>query len=254
MKRHWIIYSIFAITVLIFGSRFANGAEESQSIKLERRTKIVYLDPWYGGKEKGPLFGSKTYGKAITLDIARKIQSQLEAVGFKVYLSRDDDRFVNLEQRLLQGKSRGAGVHLAIKISQTNKDCVRIYFASPPIRKHETTSTTKTYSKEELGPELDRIIKDLITDDIIEESIFISQIISDKLKSGSAANCFELRRGKDYILKNAQLPTVMVDFRISPSPKKPFTLDATSLDEIASFLADSIKDYSEQRKPKEENK
>jgi N-acetylmuramoyl-L-alanine amidase len=248
MKRYLIIIIIFA--AFFMGSSFATGAESS-SLKLQPRTKIIYIDPWYGGKENGPLAGSKKYSKAITLDIARKVQSLLDAAEFNVYLSRDDDRFVSLDQRLFQGKSKGAGVHLAIKISLAKKDCIRIYIASPPIKKHETASAAKTNTKEELDSELNRIIKDLITDDIIEESLIIGKTVSDNLKSNLAPDCVELLRGKSYILKNAQLPTVMVDFYISSTGSKSSILDDAALDKIAKSLADSIRQYSAERSPKE---
>jgi N-acetylmuramoyl-L-alanine amidase len=170
------------------------------------------LDPWYGGEEKGPLIAQK-YGKDITLEIAQKLQVQLEASGFKVYLTRNGDRFVPLEDRSFQGKSKGADVHLAIKVTKAKTDCVRIYVASPSVRKPSQES--QTYKRDELNEKLDEILKGLQADSIGEESLSLGGVIRDKLKIGSAFTCIELWKGKDYILKNAHLPTVIVDFRIS---------------------------------------
>jgi N-acetylmuramoyl-L-alanine amidase len=206
------------------------------------------LDPWYGGEEKGPLIAQK-YGKDITLEIAQRLQGQLEASGFKVYLTRNGDRSVPLEDRSFQGKSKGADVHLAIRVSKTKTDCVRIFVASPPLKK-PPQQQSQTYKRDELNEELDEILKGLQADSIREESLLLGGVIRDKLKIGSAFSCIELWKGKDYILKNAHLPTVIVDFRISSTTKQMPTIDAAALDKIAALLADSIKAYSAQRQQK----
>ncbi len=206
------------------------------------------LDPWYGGEEKGPLV-SKRFGKDITLDIAQKLQSQLEASRFKVYLTRSGDRLVPLEDRVFQSKSKGADVHLAIKVSIAEKDCIRLSMASPPIKKPRNTTVTK--KTEDLGTELNEMFNNIEADDIREESLLLSKIILDKFKGGLLSNCVELWKGKDYILTNAQSPTVMVDFRLSPNAKSTFNFDVAAVDKIAGLLADSINDFSERRKLKE---
>lgn len=246
MKRKLFTYIIWALGVLLLGFQPAIGAEPL-SKQLGLRIKTIMLDPWYGGEEKGPLIGQK-YGKDITLEIAQKLQGQLETSGFKVYLTRNGDRLVPLEDRVFQGKSKGADVQLAIKVSLAKKDCIKLFMASPPIKKPRNVTATK--KTEDLGTELNEIFNNIKADDIREESLLLSKIISDKFKGGLSPTCVELWKGKDYILTNAQSPTVMVDFRISPTAKKPLILDSASLDEIAGLLADSIKQYSDKRATK----
>jgi len=229
-------------------SQPAIGAEPL-SAQLGLQVKTIMLDPWYGGEEKGPVI-SQRLGKDITLEIALALQSKLEATGFKVFLTRNGDRLVPLEDRVFQGKSKGADVHLAIKVSLAKKDCIRLLMASPPVKKKRNAIVTKKTA--ELGTELNEIFNNIKADDIREESLLLSNIISDKFKGGPSTTCVELWKGKGYILTNAQSPTVMVDFGISPTAKEPFILDAAAHDKIAGLLADSINDYSERRKPKED--
>lgn len=248
MKRKLFTCIIASLGVLLLGFQPAIGAE-SLSKQLGLRIKTIMLDPWYGGEEKGPLIAQK-YGKDITLEIAQKLQVQLEASGFKVYLTRNGYRSVPLEDRSFQGKSKGADVHLAIKVSKTKTDCVRIFVASPPLKKPPQQS--QTFKRDELNEKLDEILKGLQADSIREESFLLGGVIRDKLKIGSTFTCIELWKGKDYILKNAHLPTVIVDLRISSTTKQLPSIDAAALDKIAGLLADSIKAYSAQRAPKED--
>jgi len=247
-KRKLVTYTIWSLGLLLLWNHFAMGAETLPK-KLGLRVTTIMIDPWYGGEEKGPLI-SQRLGKDITLELAQKLQGKLEASGLKVFLTRSGDRRVPLEDRVFQGKSKGADVHLAIKVSIAKKDCIRLFMASPPIKKSRNATVTK--KTEDLGTELNEIFNSIKADDIREESLFLSKIISDKFKDGLSTTCVELWKGKDYILTNAQSPTVMVDFRISTTAKKPFTLDAAALDKMSGLLADSINDYSEQHKPKED--
>jgi N-acetylmuramoyl-L-alanine amidase len=233
MKHKLVTFIIFTFCTLLLVPLSAISADTST------KQKTIIIDPWYGGKESGPFIAQKKYGKNITLEIAQKLQGLLDVAEFNVYLTRSEDKFVTLENRLFQGKSNGADIHLAVKVSKANKGCVQILFPSLPISKPQTTSkTTKT---EELGPLLDKIYNDLKIDDTIEESIFLANIVSKKFKK-SSRDCVELRKGKDYLLKNTQLPTILVDFRIS-SNSKPFPIDDASLDKVAASLADAVKEY-----------
>jgi len=230
--------------VLILEPHFAISIETS-SIKPDLHVKTIYLDPWYGGKESGPLFDPKKYGKTITFEIAQKLQSLLEAAEFKVYLSRQGDQDITLEERRFRGKARGADLHLAIKVTLSKADCVRLLVASPPVKEPQLATETRDLKK--LGAEVNDMFTHLKAESIREESLLIAKTISDKFKKWPVPNCVKLVKGKDYILKNAEEPTVMVDFRISPTAS---TIDDTSLDKIAGLLADSIKEYSDQRSPK----
>lgn len=240
-------YLLLTCYVLILGPRFAISTETS-SIKPDLHVKTIYIDPWYGGKESGPLFGPKKYGKAITFDIAQKLQSLLEASEFKVYLSREGDQDITLEERLFRGKAKGADLHLAIKLTQSKADCVRLLVASPPVQ--EPQPATETRDLKELDAQVNDMFMHLKAESIREESLLIAKTILDKFKKWPVPDCVKLVRGKDYILKNAEEPTVMVDFHISPANNQPSTIDNASLDKIAGLLADSLKEYSEQRSSK----
>ncbi len=242
MKHKLAAFIIFIFCIQLLGPLAASSADTSSNSQ-----KTIIIDPWYGGKESGPFIAQKKYGKNITLEIAQKLQGLLNVAEFKIYLTRSEDKFVTLDDRLFQGKSKRADIHLALKVSRASKDCVQILFPSIPIRKPQTSS--KTAKAEELDPLLDKIYNDLKVDDIIEESIFLADIVSRKFKE-SSHDCVELRRGKDYLLKNAQLPTILIDFRISSTSKQQFAIDDASLDKVAALLADAVKEYFKERTPK----
>ncbi len=63
------------------------------------RSQVVLLDPGHGGKDVGAVSASGVLEKDLTLDIARRLRIALVNAGFRVFLTRDNDRFVELSDR-----------------------------------------------------------------------------------------------------------------------------------------------------------
>lgn len=60
--------------------------------------KLVVIDAGHGGSETGAIFG-ELLEKNINLDIAQRLNKQLESKNIKTYMIRDDDSFVGLFER-----------------------------------------------------------------------------------------------------------------------------------------------------------
>jgi len=69
-----------------------------QMIQPFQPVRNVVLDPGHGGYDKGAL---SSYGceKDFALDVCRRARTRLEAEGFRVFLTRDSDVFIPLEER-----------------------------------------------------------------------------------------------------------------------------------------------------------
>ena len=72
----------------LFGEKFSPRHE----------IKTVILDPGHGGDNFGAV-GAKYKEKDLNLSLAREIASSLRKRGFKVRFTREDDRFLTLEER-----------------------------------------------------------------------------------------------------------------------------------------------------------
>ncbi|WP_435167335.1 N-acetylmuramoyl-L-alanine amidase [Falsirhodobacter sp. 1013] len=75
---------------------------------------LVMLDPGHGGIDPGAQHDGLTE-KALTLSFAQELKRLLVAdQGFRVALTREDDRFVPLETRLTLARQAGADVFLSL--------------------------------------------------------------------------------------------------------------------------------------------
>lgn len=84
-----------------------------------RRTgsRVVVLDPGHGGQDTGAKGKRGVEEKRAVLDIARRVRSHLEAAGLTVYMTREGDRFVELEERARMAKRWGADLFVSIHLN-----------------------------------------------------------------------------------------------------------------------------------------
>lgn len=89
--------------------------------------KIIVIDAGHGGKDSGAV-GNGLYEKTINLSVALKVKDKLNKIGFKnVYLTRSDDRFLELLDRTTFSNNKKADIFISIHCnSASNKDAVGV--------------------------------------------------------------------------------------------------------------------------------
>ncbi len=74
----------------------------------ERPIRRIVVDAGHGGHDPGAIGPSRLREKHVTLAIARRLAAKLRAAGFEVVLTRNDDRYLALEERTaLANTARG---------------------------------------------------------------------------------------------------------------------------------------------------
>ncbi len=84
----------------------------------------IVVDPGHGGPDDGTT-GFGLDEKSMTLDIAHRLQDRLEADGFEVYLTREDDRTVSLRERAQTANDLRADLFISIHINWIAERSVR---------------------------------------------------------------------------------------------------------------------------------
>ena len=80
-----------------------------------RPNPLVVLDPGHGGKDPGAIGISGTYEKHIALAAANELAAQLRATGrVRVSLTRQDDVFIPLEDRVTIAQDHGAALFISM--------------------------------------------------------------------------------------------------------------------------------------------
>ncbi|MGE0152560.1 MAG: N-acetylmuramoyl-L-alanine amidase [Reyranellaceae bacterium] len=77
--------------------------------------KIVVIDPGHGGVDPGAISVNGYYEKNLTLAISKELARQLNATGrYKAVLTRNDDDFMALRERVTFARAAGADLFISI--------------------------------------------------------------------------------------------------------------------------------------------
>lgn len=97
--------------------------------------KVICLDPGHGGNDTGTQNKSlKLDEKRFALDVSQRVKRLLEGQGYKVVMTRQDDRYVELAERAEISNRAGADLFVSIHFNA---------FPSPSIRGTETYILTR---------------------------------------------------------------------------------------------------------------
>lgn len=97
--------------------------------------KVICLDAGHGGNDTGTQNKAlKLDEKHLTLDVAQRVKRLLEGQGYKVLMTRTDDRFIELEERAAISNRAGADLFVSIHFNS---------FSQPAIKGTETYILTR---------------------------------------------------------------------------------------------------------------
>jgi len=83
--------------------------------KKELRDVIIAIDAGHGGKDPGATGRSGTHEKTVTLQLAKKLEKLInDQRGMKAVLTRKDDRFLKLRQRIEIARNNNADMMISI--------------------------------------------------------------------------------------------------------------------------------------------
>lgn len=107
----------------------ALAADDNSDLNLDglpahrKIEKKVVLDAGHGGYDPGASYGGHDE-KDVSLSITRKVKSILEAKGVKVFMTRSEDRFISLAERVEISKSIAPNLFVSVHVNAlaTNPD------------------------------------------------------------------------------------------------------------------------------------
>lgn len=80
-------------------------------------SRVVVIDPGHGGPDTGARGPRGVEEKRAVLDIARRLRTHLVAAGVKVYMTRESDRFIELDERARRAGRLGGDAFISIHLN-----------------------------------------------------------------------------------------------------------------------------------------
>jgi len=85
------------------------------------RNKVIVIDAGHGGKDPGAVGYRKYREKVVVIQIAKQVRSILKSRGYKVYMTRDRDKFVKLSNRTKYANKKNADIFISIHANAVGK-------------------------------------------------------------------------------------------------------------------------------------
>ena len=88
---------------------------KNKKYKSFKKTKLtIVLDPGHGGRDPGTSYKNIVSEKKIVLDFSLLLKKKLEDQGYRVFLTRNNDNFIELKERVKFAKVKGADLFVSI--------------------------------------------------------------------------------------------------------------------------------------------
>jgi N-acetylmuramoyl-L-alanine amidase len=216
----------------------------------------VVLDPGHGGTDVGTQGPSGYYEKDLVLDVALRLGALItERMGSEVVYTRDDDRFIPLEQRTRIANEHKADLFLSIHANSSN---VRNVSGVETYYLNFTTSKTALdlAARENAGSghtiyDLKELLQKIALKDKVDESREFANRIQSSLYTISAktnANSQDrgLKRAPFVVLIGASMPSVLAEIGFLTNPADESLLKKEEhRQKIAEALYKGIASYAE---------
>ena len=120
-----MLYIELEVNKVILSTKIDNKKKTLQQSKLSKKRRTIIIDPGHGGKDPGTSYQGKLNEKDIVLNFSKVLKEKLTNNGYRVFLTREIDKFIKLNDRVEFAKKKGADLFISIHADASKKDNVR---------------------------------------------------------------------------------------------------------------------------------
>jgi N-acetylmuramoyl-L-alanine amidase len=202
--------------------------------KSDARLKTICIDPGHGGKDKGEIDG-RHYEKKYALLLAREVAGLLRREGLQVLLTRDGDDFVQLPDRSLMARRRGADLFVSLHYNAAPEHDIRgleVYCQTPAGMNSSSEGGGKGPHPPEAGNAHDG------------QNALLAYEILKAITAGTSLEDRGMKRSRFEVLREAVMPAVLIEggFMSNPADAKNI-YDTAFRKRMAQAIVDGILAY-----------
>jgi N-acetylmuramoyl-L-alanine amidase len=197
--------------------------------------EVVVLDPGHGGEDSGALSPGGLEEKEVVLDVARRVRALLLRQGIRVYLTRHDDRFLELEERPRRADRWQSDLFVSIHANSGSRSAqgIETFVLSLP----GSLSTNQ-------DPNSPAPTSSYPGNDFNEANMALAYSLHHALRTLSGTVDRGVKRARFSVLRDAGSPAALVEmgFLSHPVEGKRF-YDTAYRDQLARSIATGIDNY-----------
>jgi N-acetylmuramoyl-L-alanine amidase len=225
-------------------------ARAEPKLPTPRRITIA-IDPGHGGEDPGAIGRRGTFEKNVVLAIARKLKARVDAEpGMRAMLTRDDDYFVPLAQRVQKARRVQADLFISIHADAFREPTARGSSVFALSESGATSAAAKWLAQKEnqadlIGgvdldrrdPVLARTLLDLSQTAQIADSLKVGRQVLDGIGTHNALHKSTVEQAGFAVLKAPDIPSILVETAFISNPDEELKLRS---DQHQKRFADSI--------------
>ncbi len=241
-----------------------NGVEIAKKPETSVVRRRVVIDPGHGGHDPGAVGPSGLYEKDVVLDIALKLKEILLTDPLnEVFLTRETDRFISLEERTAMANRKNADFFVSIHANAnpvkrvkgietyllnwtSDEEAMRVAARENKISLKKMREMHR--QMDTLGMILNDLSRDSKRNDSIKLANYIQQSIVTTLNNEFNYKSIDLgvKQALFYVLFGARMPSVLVEVSFISNPQEEQLLSNESYRmRIAKAIAKGLDTYTD---------
>lgn len=196
----------------------------------------ICLDPGHGGIDPGNRVGSHQE-KAYTLLLAQELAAQLTRAGYKVTLTRNSDKFIELPNRAEIAKRRSADLFISLHFNSAPNSASTVrgaeVYCMTPVGAFSTNARGEGDTRNWYPGNRSN-----------DKNVFLAYQLQKTLTKGLGTEDRGLHRARFAVLRDVTMPAVLIEagFMSNPSEGRKI-FDAGYRRQIAKAIVDGIGAY-----------
>lgn len=239
--------------------------ERPQAVEPSDDAKpVVVLDPGHGGVDPGAKSANGVQEKEVVLAFAKLLRQKLEDTDrYQVFLTRDDDTFLPLKERVKFAREKGAGLFVSLhadyfpaEIDDARGATVFTLSEEASDEEARALAAKENFSDAIAGVELPKDSDEVVTNILIDlaqretnnRSVVMARSIVGELAAKGRLHTKQLRSAGFRVLKAPDVPSVLLElgFLSNEEDEKQLTSE-TWRERMAGAISDAVDNYFKQR-------
>ncbi len=222
----------FGAALLLPASAASASARIARHPVPVRAAPLLVLDPGHGGKDPGAIGTSGTYEKHVAFAAAGELARQLRAAGrYRVCLTRENDVFIPLEDRVAMAQANGAALFISIHADAVADHTVRgasVYTLSATASDVQSARLADRENAADryggpatagVSPQVAEILASLVRHETRVASAHMQQHVVAALGQDVHLLDNPARHAGFAVLKAADIPSVLVEMGFMSNPR-----------------------------------
>lgn len=192
-------------------------SKETASFSPVYSIKTIVIDPGHGGRDPGAVSMGGMYEKDLNLKVSNYLKEELESKGFNVILTRVQDKYLSLEERVNVAKESNADLFISVHANSNHARFIRgveVYYLSSS--RFNSQERAVALSKKERGKfnHLSPDVKTIIWDLLLTKNYSLSIEFVNNLYLTFKNLGFKVVPPKSasfFVLKSAYVPSILVE-------------------------------------------